>query len=282
MPPSFCMAHGGMEELERDLGEFVLLVEEMSCRASQGWLSLLVAEDSWSRSESWWLLSEYREEVGGLPYVQYVEKWKQNGRYVKSSRNEATTSLVKDVTPLRKKPRIPYAEKTQVRVVLSPSARFKHLVGAYSKKIDDIRNVRDVPLESPTDKLGDYDLQGVYLPRSKKMLVFLSEVLVICTSQGMEIELGGVLIRSTITIQLLSHEHSSVDKPPVKPVCLLQAALAAETIRNSSDVAFSYAIDLVSRKDAYFRLERKNADVSFSFDKLLARFGAYNKSDEKS
>ncbi|CAL8169250.1 unnamed protein product [Prunus armeniaca] len=168
----------------------------MSCRASQGWLSLLVAEDSWSSGDCWWLLSEYREEVGGLPYVQYVEKWKQNGgvlcrtpfkkegRYVKSSRNEATTSLVKDVTPLRKKPRIPYAEKTQVRDVPSPSARFKHLVGAYSKKIDDIRNVQDVPLESPTNKLGDCDLQGVCLPRSKKMLVFLSEVLVICTVKG--------------------------------------------------------------------------------------------------
>ena len=40
----------------------------------------------------------------------------------------------------------------------------------------------------------------------------------------------------------------------------------------------SSAGDLVSRKDAYFRLERKNADVSFGYDKLLAKFGAYNKS----
>ncbi|CAL2269927.1 unnamed protein product [Prunus armeniaca] len=36
------------------------------------------------------------------------------------------------------------------------------------------------------------------------------------------------------------------------------------------------------RRDAYLRLECKNADISFSYDKLLARFGAYNKSAEKS
>ncbi|CAL2277269.1 unnamed protein product [Prunus armeniaca] len=34
----------------------------------------------------------------------------------------------------------------------------------------------------------------------------------------------------------------------------------------------SFATDLVSRKDAYFRLEHKNADISLSYDKLLARF----------
>ncbi|KAI5343306.1 hypothetical protein L3X38_011182 [Prunus dulcis] len=83
---------------------------------------------------------------------------KKDGRHVKSSRNEATTLLAKDATRLRKKARIHYAEKTQVRAVLPPSARFKHLVGADSKKIDGIRDVRDVPLESSTDKLGDRDL----------------------------------------------------------------------------------------------------------------------------
>ncbi|KAI5338010.1 hypothetical protein L3X38_017281 [Prunus dulcis] len=137
---------------------------------------------------------------------------KKDGRHVKSSRNEATTLLAKDATPLRKKPRIHSAEKTQVRAVLPPSIRFKNLVGADSKKIDGIRDVWDVPPESSTDKLGDRDLlhEVVCLPRSKEMLAFLSEVRVICTSQGMEIKLGGVLIRSTIAIQLLSHDQSSV------------------------------------------------------------------------
>ncbi|CAL8114443.1 unnamed protein product [Prunus armeniaca] len=44
----------------------------------------------------------------------------------------------------------------------------------------------------------------------------------------------------------------------------------------------SLATDLVSRKDAFFSLERKNADISLSYDKLLARFHAYHKSAEKS
>ncbi|CAL8136675.1 unnamed protein product [Prunus armeniaca] len=32
---------------------------------------------------------------------------------------------------------------------------------------------------------------------------------------------------------------------------------------------------------AYYRLECKNADISHSYDKLLARFGAYYKTTEK-
>ncbi|CAL8163989.1 unnamed protein product [Prunus armeniaca] len=44
----------------------------------------------------------------------------------------------------------------------------------------------------------------------------------------------------------------------------------------------SLAADLVTRKDAFFCLERKNADISLSYDKLLVRFHAYHKSTEKS
>ncbi|CAL9016883.1 unnamed protein product [Prunus brigantina] len=44
----------------------------------------------------------------------------------------------------------------------------------------------------------------------------------------------------------------------------------------------SSAADLVSRKDAYFHLERKNADISHSYDKLLARFRAYHEFAEES
>ncbi|CAL2245957.1 unnamed protein product [Prunus armeniaca] len=54
---------------------------------------------------------------------------------VKSSRNEAANSLAKDVSPLRKKPRIPYAEKTQVRVVSSSSAKVKHLACVDSRRV---------------------------------------------------------------------------------------------------------------------------------------------------
>ncbi|KAI5333283.1 hypothetical protein L3X38_023414 [Prunus dulcis] len=50
--------------------------------------------------------------------------------------------------------------------------------GDHSKKIDGIRDVQNVPLESSIDKLGDRDLlhEVVCLSRSKEMLAFLSEV----------------------------------------------------------------------------------------------------------
>ncbi|CAL2271243.1 unnamed protein product [Prunus armeniaca] len=57
----------------------------------------------------------------------------------------------------------------------------------------------------------------------------------------------------------------------------LKSSLAEKDSKLSSSAA-----DLVSRKDAYFRLELKNADISLSDDKLLARLRAYHKSAEKS
>ncbi|CAL2276194.1 unnamed protein product [Prunus armeniaca] len=48
------------------------------------------------------------------------------------------------------------------------------------------------------------------------MLVFLYEVRLVYTSQGIEIKLGGLLIRPTITIQLLSDEQSSVRMAGIK------------------------------------------------------------------
>ena len=70
---------------------------------------------------------------------------------VKSSRNEAATSRAKDVSLLRKKPRIPSAEKTQVGAVPLSSVRFKHLVGVDSKKISGMRKIRDVPVNPPAN-----------------------------------------------------------------------------------------------------------------------------------
>ncbi|KAI5336007.1 hypothetical protein L3X38_026141 [Prunus dulcis] len=61
-----------------------------------------------------------------------------------------------------------------------------------------------------------------------------------------------------------------------------RVVFVVETIWHSSAVATSSATDLVSRKDAYFHLELKNADISLSYDKLLTRFGSYHKSAEKS
>ncbi|CAL8169024.1 unnamed protein product [Prunus armeniaca] len=133
-----------------------------------------------------WLLSEYRDEDGGLPLAEDVERWKQNGpdpddlsaeqgacsaeppqkrkAEVKSPRTQATSSRARNVSPLRKKPKLPSAEKIQVGVVVTPqpldlqNLGVKHLVGADSKKIGGMRNIRDAPLKPLADELGDHDL----------------------------------------------------------------------------------------------------------------------------
>ncbi|KAI5313612.1 hypothetical protein L3X38_042788 [Prunus dulcis] len=110
MPPSFCVA------------------SVWSCRASQDKSSLFCGDDQLGGTRlvdivtggrrllerRWPLVAAERvsEKVGGLPPAQ------------------AATSRAKNVSPLRKKPRIPSIEKSQVGAVPPSSAKVKHLVGA--------------------------------------------------------------------------------------------------------------------------------------------------------
>lgn len=57
--------------------------------------------------------------------------------------------------------------------------------------------------------------------------------------------------------------------------------LKSSLVENDSKPSQS-AVDLVSQKDIYFCLERQNADISFSYDKLLARLCVYHKSTKTS
>ncbi|CAL2229887.1 unnamed protein product [Prunus armeniaca] len=121
------------------------------------------------RFHEWrWLLSECREEDDCLPLAEDVERWKKNNPDPDNlsarqeecpdeppSKRKADT---KNVSPLKKKPKLPFAEKTQVGVVPASSAMVKHLVGAYRKKIGGMRNIRDVPLKPLADEFGDRDL----------------------------------------------------------------------------------------------------------------------------
>ncbi|KAI5339308.1 hypothetical protein L3X38_018580 [Prunus dulcis] len=59
-----------LSSLKKILENFLLLVEESSCRASQ---------NDWSGGGHWWLLSDDQEEIGGLPTAEDVERWKQDG-----------------------------------------------------------------------------------------------------------------------------------------------------------------------------------------------------------
>lgn len=83
----------------------------------------------------------------------------------KPSKDEVATLQAKDVSPLRKKTRLPFAViksspkqvlfagKTQVRVAPSSSARVKHLVGMDIKKIGGMQNIWDILLKSSTENL---------------------------------------------------------------------------------------------------------------------------------
>ncbi|CAL2239112.1 unnamed protein product [Prunus armeniaca] len=342
-----------------------------------------------------WLLSEYREEDGGLPPAEDAE--------VKSPRTQATSPRARNVSPLRKKPKLHSVEKIQVGVVPASSVRVKHLVGADNKKIGGMRNIRGAPLKPLADELGDHDLLrevsksggrcGRSTHSSNRHDPTVESRAVKCGVDStlqipLEVRLaearkaressartkgpsatsavdpkvdksspaGDAGVSSLLKTQFLSSPSScaelvdqirqagdlgafsslSLEKQREATLHLLQKGVvfAAETIRNSSAVApssaklsklekknaelvsklsaeqtryeqktsdlramiselksslaekdselNSSAADLASRKDAYFHLERKNADISHSYDKLLARFHAYHESTEES
>ncbi|CAL9000547.1 unnamed protein product [Prunus brigantina] len=64
----------------------------------------------------------------------------------------------KNVSPLRKKPKLHYAEKTQVGYVPSSSVGVKHLVGADSMKVGGTCSAQDVLLKPFVDKFENHDL----------------------------------------------------------------------------------------------------------------------------
>ncbi|CAL2239634.1 unnamed protein product [Prunus armeniaca] len=113
---------------------------------------------------------------------QDVERWKQNGLDSDDLPARRESVLPDPPKKGRKKPRIPSAEKTQVGVVPSSSARVKHLVGADNKKIGGIRNIRDAPLKLLQISLDTvicsvkwFTHELFHLLRGKEMLIFLSE-----------------------------------------------------------------------------------------------------------
>ncbi|CAL2247572.1 unnamed protein product [Prunus armeniaca] len=112
------------------------------------------------RFREWrWLLSEYQKEVGGLPLPRLLRDGSRMRKAdVKSSRNKATSSRARNVSPSRKKPKLPDVENIRVGTGPPSSAKVKHLVGAYSKKIGGMHNIRDVLLKPHIDKFGDRDL----------------------------------------------------------------------------------------------------------------------------
>lgn len=99
--------------------------------------------------------------------IELLEKRKATPR---SSKDKDASSQIRDVSPLRKKLRLPYvvikysskevsfAKKTQLGATPSSSAMVKHLVGVNNKNIGVMRNVRDILLKSPANKLKTCDM----------------------------------------------------------------------------------------------------------------------------
>ncbi|CAL2259780.1 unnamed protein product [Prunus armeniaca] len=282
----------------------------------------------------------------------YAESLSKRKVAAKSSRGEATPSNAKNGSPSRKKPRLPFAEKTQVGSAPSSSVRVKHLVGADSTKVGGMCGARGVLPEPPTDTLENHDMlreaartwpssaerqrdvdippqssshlhrsrdgdqsgksahnlvvesravkRGVDLVSLTHLEMWLakakktressawakgSSVSAVDPKVNKSSPAGDACVFDLLETNFLSNPSSCAEL--VDHICQVGdlgtfLIFIAETIRNSSAVAPSSAADLVSQKDAYFCLESKNADVSFSYDKLLARFGACHKSAEKS
>ncbi|BBN67706.1 hypothetical protein Prudu_159S000600, partial [Prunus dulcis] len=78
----------------------------------------------------------------------------------------------------------------------------------------------------------------------------------------------------------LSAEQARYEKK-TSDLRVMISGLKSSLIEKDSELNSS-AADLASRKDTFFRLEHKNADISLGCDKLLARFHVYHKSAKES
>ncbi|CAL9022510.1 unnamed protein product [Prunus brigantina] len=96
-----------------------------------------------------------------------------------------------------------------------------------------------------------------------------SSVVAPSSAQLSELEKKNAELVSKLSAEQTRYEKKTSDLRAM--ISELKSSLAEKDSELNSSAA-----DLVSRKDAYFHLERKNADISHSYDKLLARFRAYH------
>ncbi|CAL2227722.1 unnamed protein product [Prunus armeniaca] len=95
------------------------------------------------------------------------------------------------------------------------------------------------------------------------------------SAQLSELEKKNAELVSKLSIEQTRYEKKTSDLQAM--IYELKSSLAEKDSELNSSAA-----DLASRKDAYFHLERKNADISHSHDKLLARFHVYHESADES
>ncbi|CAL8130886.1 unnamed protein product [Prunus armeniaca] len=142
-------------------------------------------------------LSEYQGEVDGLPPTQDVERWKHNVLDFDDLLAEHEECSAQPPRRGRLK-----SSLQEMELWLRGRRMLSTFVGINNKKVGGMQNTQNVPLKPTADKLRSRDLlrEVVCLLRGKEMLIFLSVVQVVCTSERMEIKLGGLLIRPSIRV----------------------------------------------------------------------------------
>ncbi|BBN70567.1 hypothetical protein Prudu_1504S000300, partial [Prunus dulcis] len=255
-----------------------------------------------SPSAMWrWLLSEYQEEDGSLPPAEDVERWKQKGpdpddllggqeecsaeslskrkAAAKSSRGEAISLHAKDGSPSRKKPRLPFTEKTQVGSSPSSSARVKHLVGADGTKVGDIplRSSSHLHRSKDRDRSGRsaHDLAllnplAMRLAEAKKVRESSawakgsSSASAVGPKVNKSSSVRDACVSDLLKMNFLSNPSSCAELGSDIPSIQKGLIFAVETIRNSSAVAPSSA--------QLSELEKKNAKLASQLSAKQARY----------
>ncbi|CAL2257265.1 unnamed protein product [Prunus armeniaca] len=108
------------------LSSLIEILENSYCLSKRG----VVVHPKASWGKPGWLSSCQRLAVSGNRGGAGARRWTSC----------SLSSQPKNVSPLRKKPKLPYAEKTQVGSIPLSSAGVKHLVGADSRKVGGTRS----------------------------------------------------------------------------------------------------------------------------------------------
>ncbi|BBH05574.1 hypothetical protein Prudu_017010, partial [Prunus dulcis] len=255
------------------------------------------------RFREWrWLLSEYRDEDGGLPPTEDVERWKQNcpdpddlparqGKCLaestskrkvvaKSSRDEATSSHAKNGSPSRKKPNsCPLCERQRdVDISLRSPSRLHQSGNRSGKSVHD-SIVEPRAIKRGVDSASLTPLE-VRLAEAKKMRESSARAKGSSSASAVDPKLSELEKKNAELGCKLSVEQARYEKK-TSDLRAMISELKSSLTKKDSELS-SATTDLASRKDAFFHLDRKNADVSLNYDKLMAKFRAYYKSTENS
>ncbi|CAL9024561.1 unnamed protein product [Prunus brigantina] len=206
--------------------------------------------------------------------TKHPEKWKADAR---SSKDEARTSRARDVSPLRKKPRLP-----------SVVIKFSLKEGSSAEKIGGMQNVRGILLKSLTDKLKtcnlpckesrDEDRTGRTSPppnlcnlvkhgADSKSLTPLEARMAAAKKDRDELEKKNVDMTSKLSVEQVRHEIRMLEIK--ESMSLLKSSLAKKDSELNSSVATLHSCKLLVEFEAYHKAtEQSKSEVAVDVYKL--------------